>query len=68
MLIREGAAVLVHPATTEQGFTVKTAGERRRRIADFDGLQLVRFLPQNTEDPTADPDRPSQSPEPHAPL
>ncbi|MBD2895640.1 CRISPR-associated endoribonuclease Cas2 [Actinomadura sp. RB99] len=48
--VGDGAAVLVHPATTEQGFTIKTAGERRRRIADFDGLQLVRFLPQDLDE------------------
>lgn len=57
--VGEGAAVLVHPATTEQGFTIKTAGERRRRIVDFDGLQLVRFLPPNTEDSTMEPDQTS---------
>jgi CRISPR-associated endoribonuclease Cas2 subtype I-E len=34
------------PADNEQGSTIHTAGERRRLIANFDGLQLVRFLPE----------------------
>ncbi|MFI0420510.1 type I-E CRISPR-associated endoribonuclease Cas2e [Spongiactinospora sp. 9N601] len=44
--IADGAAVCLHPAENEQGFTIRTAGERRRHVADFDGLQLVRFLPE----------------------
>ncbi|MGP3959730.1 type I-E CRISPR-associated endoribonuclease Cas2e [Nonomuraea sp. 3N208] len=44
--IADGAAVYLHPADNEQGFVVRTAGERRRHVADFDGLQLIRFLPQ----------------------
>ncbi|MEV4390580.1 type I-E CRISPR-associated endoribonuclease Cas2 [Nonomuraea sp. NPDC049607] len=34
------------PADNEQDFVVRTAGERRRHVADFDGLQLIRFLPE----------------------
>nr|WP_218125289.1 type I-E CRISPR-associated endoribonuclease Cas2e [Glycomyces harbinensis] len=41
--VADGAAVLVHPAPNEQGFTVLTAGTRRRRPEDFDGLTLMRF-------------------------
>ncbi|WP_225878417.1 type I-E CRISPR-associated endoribonuclease Cas2e [Spongiactinospora rosea] len=44
--IADGAAVCLHPAENEQGFTIRTVGERRRHVADFDGLQLVRFLPE----------------------
>ncbi|MBF6063515.1 type I-E CRISPR-associated endoribonuclease Cas2 [Nocardia terpenica] len=47
-----GEAVCIHPASNEQGFSIKTAGERHRRVADFDGLQLVRFLP--LEEPETD--------------
>jgi CRISPR-associated protein Cas2 len=47
--VDEGAAVCIHPADNEQGFHIKTAGQRRRMIADFDGLQLVRFLPQEPQ-------------------
>lgn len=41
--IGEGAAVLLHPAANEQGFSIVTSGQRRRVVEDFDGLQLVRF-------------------------
>ena len=47
--IGPGAAVLLHPADTEQGFTLQTAGERRRIPIDFDGLTLIAFRPD--EDP-----------------
>ena len=29
--IGEGAAILIHPDDNEQGYTLKTAGQRRRR-------------------------------------
>ncbi|MGA5771801.1 type I-E CRISPR-associated endoribonuclease Cas2e [Streptomyces pseudogriseolus] len=38
-----GAALLVHPATTEQGYAIRTAGTRRRVPVDFDGLTLIRM-------------------------
>ncbi|MFD3907995.1 type I-E CRISPR-associated endoribonuclease Cas2 [Streptomyces sp. CB04723] len=41
--VGDGAAVLVHPAPTEQGYAVRTAGTRRRVPADFDGLTLIRM-------------------------
>jgi CRISPR-associated protein Cas2 len=40
-VVGDGAAVLIHPDNTEQGFSLRTAGERRRRPVDFDGLTLV---------------------------
>ncbi|WP_261569916.1 type I-E CRISPR-associated endoribonuclease Cas2e [Frankia gtarii] len=48
--IADGAAVCIHPADTEQGFTIKTAGERRRHILDFDGLQLIGLNSQQTQE------------------
>ncbi|ARF83204.1 type I-E CRISPR-associated endoribonuclease Cas2e [Kitasatospora aureofaciens] len=39
--IGSGVAVLVHPASNEQGFVLRTAGEQRRKPVDFDGLTLV---------------------------
>ncbi|MFE3799243.1 type I-E CRISPR-associated endoribonuclease Cas2e [Nocardia tengchongensis] len=48
--VGDGEAVCLHPATNEQGFLIKTAGERRRTVTDFDGLQLVRFLPPQQSD------------------
>ncbi|MYU05590.1 type I-E CRISPR-associated endoribonuclease Cas2 [Streptomyces sp. SID8366] len=41
--VGDGAAVLVHPAPTEQGYSVRTAGTRRRVPEDFDGLTLIRM-------------------------
>ncbi|WP_418155954.1 type I-E CRISPR-associated endoribonuclease Cas2e [Actinoalloteichus caeruleus] len=41
--VGDGVAVLVHPADNEQGFELRTAGHRRRRPVDFDGLTLVAF-------------------------
>ncbi|MFE0463864.1 type I-E CRISPR-associated endoribonuclease Cas2e [Kitasatospora sp. NPDC058965] len=42
-VVGEGAAVLIHPAPTEQGFALRTAGSRRRVPVDFDGLTLIRM-------------------------
>ena len=44
--VGEGAAVCIHPAENEQRYFIRTAGERRRNVFDFDGLQLVRFTAQ----------------------
>ncbi|MGP4001375.1 type I-E CRISPR-associated endoribonuclease Cas2e [Streptomyces sp. 8N706] len=41
--VGDGAAVLVHPAPTEQGYAISTAGNRRRVPMDFDGLTLMRM-------------------------
>jgi CRISPR-associated protein Cas2 len=41
--VGNGAAVLIHPAPTEQGYTIRTAGTRRRVPEDFDGLTLIRM-------------------------
>jgi CRISPR-associated protein Cas2 len=43
--IGNGAAILIHPDNNEQGYTLRTAGERRRRPIDFDGLTLVALQP-----------------------
>jgi CRISPR-associated protein Cas2 len=40
--VGNGAAVLVHPAATEQGYSIRTAGTRRRVPVDLDGLTLIR--------------------------
>lgn len=47
--VGDGAAVLIHPADTEQGFALRTAGQRRRHVVDFDGLQLIKFVASATE-------------------
>ncbi|MFJ4435726.1 type I-E CRISPR-associated endoribonuclease Cas2e [Streptomyces sp. NPDC088923] len=43
--VADGAAVMGYPADTEQGYAVRTAGERRRRPVDLEGLVLVAFHP-----------------------
>ncbi|MEV4545235.1 type I-E CRISPR-associated endoribonuclease Cas2e [Micromonospora echinaurantiaca] len=53
-VVGDGAAVLlIHPDDTEQGFALRTAGERRRRPIDFDGLTLVAMSPMEQPDATA---------------
>src|SRR5690242_20529091 len=47
--IGDGAAICAYPDDNEQGFTMHTAGTRRRRPIDFDGLTLITF--QATEPP-----------------
>lgn len=42
-VVGNGAALLVHPAPTEQGYAIRTAGARRRVPVDFDGLTLIRM-------------------------
>jgi CRISPR-associated protein Cas2 len=44
-VIGDGAAVLAYPDSTEQGFSLRTAGTQRRETVDFDGLTLVRMPP-----------------------
>ncbi len=44
-VIGDGAAVLIHPDNNEQGYTLRAAGQRRRRPIDFDGLTLVAMSP-----------------------
>ena len=39
-----GRASLVYPMDTEQGFSVRTYGDSRRHIRDFDGMILIDFI------------------------
>lgn len=50
--IGDGAAVLLHPDANEQGFTLHTAGLRRRTPIDFDGLTLIAFNPAEDDNET----------------
>ncbi len=43
--IEEGNAVLMWSTNTESGFAFETLGKNRRIPVEFDGLQLVSFLP-----------------------
>ncbi|MET9760149.1 type I-E CRISPR-associated endoribonuclease Cas2e [Streptomyces sp. NPDC006372] len=42
-VVGNGAATLIHPVATEQGYAIRTAGTRRRVPVDFDGLTLIRM-------------------------
>ena len=44
--IEDGNAVIAWRAANEAGFEFKTLGANRRMPADFDGVQLVSFLPE----------------------
>src|SRR5579862_9608454 len=40
--LRNGGAILVHNADTEQGFAMRAIGDPSRELVDYDGLVLVR--------------------------
>ena len=40
-----GAAVVISPSDNEQRFIIRTAGERRRTVEDFDGLMMIVLNP-----------------------
>jgi CRISPR-associated protein Cas2 len=44
--IEGGNAVIAWRTASEAGFEFKTLGPNRRMPADFDGVQLVSFLPE----------------------
>jgi CRISPR-associated protein Cas2 len=44
--LENGNAVMTWSAPNESGFEVRTLGANRRIPVDYDGVQLVRFLPE----------------------
>ena len=44
--IEDGNAVLMWQSKAEAGFEFKTLGANRRTSVDFDGVQLVSFMPE----------------------
>jgi CRISPR-associated protein Cas2 len=48
-LIGAGSAVIAWSSPTDSGFEFECLGPNRREAADFDGLTLVRFLPEGGE-------------------
>ncbi len=46
-LAEEGNVVMAWATNTESGFDFVTYGENRRMPVEFDGLRLVKFLPEN---------------------
>ena len=47
--MKEGGATLLHTTNNEQGFAIRTHGERRRDVRDFEGMWLV-VLPKEEEE------------------
>lgn len=45
-LIGSGSAVMAWSSPTDSGFAFECVGPNRREAVDFDGLTLVRFLPE----------------------
>ncbi len=48
--IEDGNAVMVWRSKAEAGFEFTTLGKNRRMPVDFDGVQLVSFLPEAASD------------------
>lgn len=48
--IEQGNAVLMWRSPAEAGFEFLTLGKNRRMQSDFDGVQLVKFLPNDAGD------------------
>ena len=44
-----GAALMIHPARNEQGFSIRTHGDTNRKIVDYDGLLLVKIPKADTK-------------------
>lgn len=53
--VGDGAAVLIHPADTEQRFALRTAGERRRTPIDVEGVILIALNPLEPDNESASP-------------
>ncbi len=47
---RGGGVLQIWTTNTEQKFRMRSAGLARREIVDFDGLQLIRILPEADTD------------------
>ena len=40
--VKEGGAIQIWATNNEQRFAIRTFGETKREVVDFDGLQLIR--------------------------
>ena len=49
-LAKDGNVAMAWAAPNESGFDFQTYGENRRVPIDYDGLQLVSFLPPGSDD------------------
>ncbi len=41
--VKEGGAIQIWATNNEQRFAIRTFGETKREVVDFDGLQLIRL-------------------------
>ena len=48
-LAEDGNVVMAWATNTESGFDFITYGENRRMPVEFDGLRLVKFLPESVD-------------------
>ncbi len=49
--IEEGTAIMAWGTNNEAGYDFVTIGMNRRIPVDFDGVQLISFLPQISDQP-----------------
>ena len=40
--LKGGAAIMIYPMPTEQGFAIETSGRTKKLIEDFEGLKLAK--------------------------
>lgn len=48
-LAEDGNVVMAWATNTESGFDFITYGKNRRTPVEFDGVRLVKFMPENSE-------------------
>ena len=48
--LEDGNAIMAWNTNTESGYDFQTLGINRRTPVDFDGIRLVSFLPQDSEE------------------
>ena len=46
----DSSAMLLYSAQTEQGFTIRCAGDDTRQPRDFEGITLIQHARENVED------------------
>jgi CRISPR-associated protein Cas2 len=40
--LKGGAAIMIYPAATEQGFAIETNGRTKKAVEDFEGIMLAK--------------------------
>ncbi|MCS6883968.1 MAG: type I-E CRISPR-associated endoribonuclease Cas2e [Acidobacteriota bacterium] len=47
--VKDGGAILICKAASEQGFSIEMFGDTSREVVNFDGLQLIRVRSASDE-------------------